>query len=271
MYNRILILTAVIIAALFLPSAGANAQPNVPIVQADTIFAGFGGGSVSGIVFGPTGETVILMHDAQPVEIDIKTKQVLREFEKVPNRTGGGGDMFTVRDKGKLFAVVRSSELYGIKDFAGEIVWDLESGKILETINGIKLLAENDKDKYYFYGTNGTIKEYLGKFDIKTSKMVDSIYLPKTTEGAMYAQWGAIGIIPNTNKVLLALNRYNEYTQGQKEYILAELYFLDFDTKKYTKIPIPYESGQKSSEITSITVSKTGTNNIITIKVIGKG
>jgi hypothetical protein len=52
------------------------------------------------------------------------------------------------------------------------------------------------------------------------------------------------------------VNRYDEFTPGEKEYLLSELYVLDFVTKKFTKIPIPYESGQKRAEIYQIKVSE---------------
>ena len=58
-----------LLAAIIAIVCATVAHAEIPIVQADTVFQGFGGGSVSGIVFGPTGETVIVMHDAQPVEI----------------------------------------------------------------------------------------------------------------------------------------------------------------------------------------------------------
>jgi hypothetical protein len=232
-------------------------RAEIPIVQADTIYQGFGGGSVSGIVFGPTGETVILMHDAQPVEINIKTKQIVREFEKVPNNIGSGNSLIFIKDKNHFTAYVTSSELFGMKDFGGNVIWDYITGKIIKALQDVYLITDGIKYYSRCYSDNYT-KEYIGLYDLNTYKYIDSIYLPKTTDGAMYAQWGAIGIIPNSNKVLIGANRYNEFTQGQKEYLLSEIYLLDFDTKKFTKINIPYESGQKSSEIYQIKVSESG-------------
>jgi hypothetical protein len=91
----------VLLLAAFIATVCATAvRAEIPIIQADTVFQGFpGGGSVSGIVFGPTGETVIVMHDSQPVEINIKTKQVVREFEKLQDSTNEGSGLFFQKEK----------------------------------------------------------------------------------------------------------------------------------------------------------------------------
>jgi hypothetical protein len=244
----------VLLLAAFIATVCATAaRADIPIVQADTIFAGFPGGEVSGIVFGPTGETVIVMHDAQLVEINIKTKQVLREFEKVPNGVSSNPSLFICNQNSCLGAKVYSDEYFGEKNISGIILWNLQTGKMVKSLPHL-VLQTNGVQYYSLFIRND--QKYLGKYDINTFIMVDSVYLPKDQTGDGYAEWRNLGIIPNSNKVLIGANRYNEYTQGQKEYILAELYLLDFDTKKLTKIPIPYESGQKSSEIYQIKVSE---------------
>jgi hypothetical protein len=255
----------VLLLAAFIATVCATAaRADIPIVQADTVFQGFGGGSVNGIVFGQTGETVILMHDAQPVEINIKTKQVLREFEKVPNGKGSQPFRFTDKTKNYLGGTFFSTDYFGEKNISGGILWEIQTGKIIKTLPHIVLLSNGDKYYSYFKRNN---QEYFGKFDINTFNMVDSVYLPKDQPGEGYAEWGAVGIIPNTNKVLLGANRYHEFETGKKEYSQAELYLLDFDSKEFTKIPIPYESWQKDARISSISVSETGKYNIVSINI----
>jgi hypothetical protein len=260
-----LIKTAAILLAL-LGFATVQMRAEIPIVQADTVFQGFGGGSVSGIVFGPTGETVIVMHDAQPVEININTKKIVREFEKVPNNIGSGNSPILIKDKNYFTAYVTSTDLFGVKEFGGNVIWDYTTGKIIKALQDIYLLTDGIKYYSRCYSDSYT-KEYMGRFDINTFKFIDSIYLPKDLNGYGYAQWETIGVIPNSNKVLVGVRRYTENQQGDKTNLLAELYLVDFDTKKYTQIPIPYETGQNSSEIIDISVSKSGLNNIITIKI----
>jgi len=251
MKNIILFIIAAYITALSFNNA--KAQTNIPVIQADTVFAGFGDASVSGIVFGPDGNTVILMHNATPTEIDIKTRKVLREFEAVPNAVLGQFYMFIDKQKNYLGGSFYSTKYFDGNIFSGEIIWDVMTGKIIKTIPNALLLTNGQQ--YYTYIEKNN-QEYLGKFDINTFKMVDSIYLPKDLEGDGYAEWGSIGIIPNSNKVFVSVKRCIENESGDKTYLLSELYLLDFDTKKYTKIPIPYEPGQKSSEIYQIKVSE---------------
>ncbi|MEI6091669.1 MAG: T9SS type A sorting domain-containing protein [bacterium] len=255
-----LITTAAIFLAI-LGFATVQMRAEIPIVQADTVFQGFGGGSVSGIVFSKEGSCIILNRVPQPAEIDIMTHQIIKEFEKVPNYTGGGGSFFGDDTKKIVGASINSSDLFGIKDFSGEVIWDAISGKIIQAIPNI--LLQKNGGNYYSYLRKSS-KEYLGRFDINTFKFIDSIYLPKDIPGIGSAEWGAVGIIPNSNKVLVGVKRYIENTLYP-----AELYVLDFDTKKYTKIPIPYDAGYTSSSINQIVVSNSGKFKIIEVKLSG--
>jgi hypothetical protein len=257
MKNIILFIIAAFITALGFNNAKAQ---TIPIVQADTVFAGFGGGSVSGIVFGPDGNTVILMHNATPTEIDIKTHKVLREFEKVPNASGAGEDFKVIKGYNYLSGSFSSSEINGIKNFAGTIIWDEATGKI------VKALSKN----YFVVGDNQVFnwisgKNYFYKFDLNSFKEIDSMFIDPNLDGDGSSEWCRPAVIPNSNKVLFGVNRYIENESGDKTYLLGELYLLDFDTKKYTKIDIPYESGQKSSAMGDITITETGKYNIVRI------
>jgi hypothetical protein len=250
-------------AAIFLAVLGfatVQLRAEIPIVQADTVFQGFGGGSVSGIVFGPTGETVILMHDAQPVEINIKTKQIVREFEKVPNAQGDGSHTFIVNGFPYLVSSFNSSEILGIKNFAGDVVWDLNTGKILKVLPNIMLLTDGNMNKYFTYWNHNFCSYDFEKFKLKDSFNLDNIE-------TYHIEWRGYGIIPNSNKVLIGANRYTEFTPGQKEYKQAELYLMDFDTKEFTKIPIPYESWQTNAQISGISVSETGKYKIVSLNI----
>jgi len=255
MKNIILFIIAVFICTLSITNAKAQ---TIPIVQADTVFQGFGGGSVSGIVFGPTGETVIVMHDAQPVEINIKTKQIVREFEKVPNSLG---DQYLIMDKtrGLLSINTRCTELLGTKDFSGNVFWDMVTGKIIKTIPNVVLLSNGKQ--YYSYIIKDK-KQYIGLFNIDTYKFIDSVEFDQGWVMGEQTRFSAgFGIIPNSNKVLIGANGANY--KGR-----SKLYVLDFDTKKYTEIPIPYDDGQESSTITRINVSETGKYFVVTMDVV---
>ncbi|MEI6089688.1 MAG: T9SS type A sorting domain-containing protein [bacterium] len=267
MYNK----THLLAAAIFLATLGfatVQMRAEIPIIQADTVYYGFPGGEVTGIVFGPTGETVILMHDAQPVEINIKTKQIMREFEKVPNSVSSNPSFFINKQNNYLGAKVYSSDYFSEQNISGIILWDLQTGKIVNSLPHLVLQTNCDQ---YFSLFISSDKKYLGKYDINTFKYIDSIYLPKDIPGFGYAEWGAIGIIPNSNKVLAGVNRYTLTEQGDKKYYLAELYVVDFDTKQYTKVPIPYETGQYRSEIHQIIVTESGKYNIIEVENVELG
>jgi len=251
---------AMAILLAILGFATVQMKAELPIVQADTVFAGFGGGSVSGIVFGPDGNTVILMHNATPTEIDIKTHKVLREFEAVPNATGEEPHLFFNKQKNYIGGTFYSTKYSDGNIFSGEIIWDYSTGKIIKAIPDILLLTDGNMERYYTYFNHN-----FCSFDINTFNIVDSISLPKDLEGFGYVAWGTIGIIPNSNKVLINAGRYSIKENGDREYSLSELYVMDFDTKKFTKIPIPYESWQESSQTYSINVTETGKYNIINI------
>jgi hypothetical protein len=253
---------AIFIAILGFATVQMKAE--LPIVQADTVFAGFGGGSVSGIVFGPDGNTVILMHNATPTEIDIKTHKVLREFEKVPNATGEDPHMFFNKQKNYIGGTFYSTKYSDGNIFSGEIIWDYLTGKIIKAIPNIILFTDCNTERYYTYFNHN-----FCSYDFETFKLKDSFNLNSIKSS--HVEWDGYGIIPNSNKVLLGLDNYIENESGDKTYLLSELYLLDFDTKKYTKIPIPYESGQKSSEIWSISVSQSGMYNMLVMRYISNG
>lgn len=241
----------VLLAAIIAIACATTARADIPIVQADTVFQGFPGGEVSGIVFGPTGETVIVMHDAQPVEINIKTKQIVREFEKVPNALGDEPLLFIDKIKNYIGGVFLSTEYLNGKPFNGEIFWDITTGKIIMAIPNIVLLT--DGKKYYSYFLKDK-KQYLGLFDINSYKFIDSVEFDQGFYHGQQTKFPAgLGIIPNSNKLIIGANIRYENESG-----LSQLYLLDFDTKQYTKILIPYQDGTKSSNIRSIEVSETG-------------
>ena len=78
---------AVIITAMFLLTAKTNAQPNVPILEVDTLVdlsktTGFG--HASGAYFLPDGNIIVLWKDS-PIIIDSKTGEIIRELEALPN------------------------------------------------------------------------------------------------------------------------------------------------------------------------------------------
>jgi len=243
----VLLLAAIIAIAFALP-----ARAELPIVQVDTIFAGFGGGSVSGIVFGPTGETVIVMHDAQPVEINIKTKQVVREFEKVQNALIEGRGLFIVQEKGWICCNIQSSELNGIKGFYGLVIWDYNTGKIINTKE--PAITSNGKQFYTQLRNNDLQKQYFCRYDINNLRVIDSVEFDQGIYHGQQTKFTAgFGIIPNSNKLIIGTNTHYEKESG-----LSQLYVLDFETKLYTKIQIPYKDGTKSSNISNIKVSETG-------------
>jgi len=259
---RLKIKFAMAILLAILGFATVQIRAEIPIVQADTVFAGFGGGSVSGIVFGPDGNTVILMHNTIPTEIDIKTHKVLREFEAVPNATGEEPHLFFNKQKKYIGGTFNSSKYFDGNIFNGEIIWDYLTGKIIKAIPNILLLTDCNMEKFYTYFNHN-----FCSFDINTFNKVDSISLPKDMEGFGYVDWGTIGIIPNSNKVLISAARYALKENGDREYSLCELYVLDFDTKKITKVAIPYEIGQSKSSITKIVVTETGKYNVVGLKI----
>lgn len=102
-------------------------------------------------------------------------------------------------------------------------------------------------------------KEYICKLDINTFKYTDSVKFEQGWYHGVQQRFSAgFGIIPNSNKVLIGAN-----ISGTR----ATLYVLDFDTKKYTEIPIPFDNDQKSSTIQRITVSETGKYFVVTMDV----
>jgi hypothetical protein len=255
MRERLIKTAAILIAILGFATVQMRAE--IPIVQADTVFQGFGGGSVSGIVFGPTGETVIVIHNAQPIEINIKTKQIVREFEKVPNSPGSQPLSFIDRARNYLGGTFYSTDYFGEPQISGGIIWDINTGKIIKKLPHITLLS--DGIKYYSYIIKNN-KEYVGLFDINQFKFIDSVEFDQYWYNGEPGRTSAgFGIIPNSNKVLIGTNGPN-YHRGR-----SKLYVLDFDTKQYTEIPIPFEPEQDSSEITSIKVSETGKYFVVTL------
>lgn len=257
-----LITTAAIFLAL-LGFATVQMRAEIPIVQADTVFQGFGGGSVSGIVFGPPGETVILMHDAQPVEIDINTHQIVREFEKVPNATDQGYGLFILKEKGWVCYHAVSTEMNGIKNFWGLIICDYTTGKIIKTIPYVSLIT-NGKQFYIDSYDETKKRRYYSRYDINTLSIIDSMELDLAWfHGLPTRTPQGFGIIPNSNKIIIGAN--NKYLDGPAK--LATLYVMDFDTKLCTEVAIPYNHNTTSSHISGIRLSETGKYYLVDLDV----
>lgn len=254
-------------AAIFAAFGFINLQAQtIPTIQADTVFQGFPqGGSVSGIVFCPTGETVIVIHNisvsmepekyiVKPVEIDIKTKKIVREFEEITNAVTEGNELFFYAEKNMIGCNARSSDLNGSKNFYGLVIWDYNTGKIINSKQpGI---ISNGNQFYTQVRDINKHKQYFCRYDINTLIIIDSVEFDQGWfQGSQTRFSAGFGMIPNSNKVIIGANSKSR----------SNLYVLDFDTKKYTEILIPFEKGQDSSEIINIKVSETGKYFLVTI------
>jgi len=251
-----------LLAALLAIACALPARTEIPIVQADTVFQGFGGGSVSGIVFGPAGETVIVMHDAQPVEININTKKIVREFEKVPNALNTGTGLFIIQEKGWICCNIQSSEFNGIKGFYGLVIWDYNTGQIINSKQ--PAITSNGKQFYTQIRNNDLHKQYFCRYDINNLSVIDSVEFDQGWFQGNQTRFSlGFGIVPNSNKVIIGVN--NKYPNGKSQ--RSSLYVLDFKTKQYISVEIPFEQGQDSSEIIEIKTSATGKYFVVSINL----
>lgn len=250
--------TKFIFIALALLVAVGTAQGYIPTIEADTIFKGFDSGIVSGIVFANDGKSVIIIHDGQPVEIDVETRKIVREFEKVPNATSSATKLEYINLNKYLITTIKASELNGNKYFDGTIVWDYNTGKIVKTLQKMYFIT-NGEHNYIWNGVDGFLYDY----DLSNFRKVDSIKLKSFNSYPEKTTWQHPVILPNTNKILfnVYLDRPDNY--GGREFQGIQLYVVDFKTQEYKNIKFPDGKQQVYALIFKIATTETGKYYII--------
>ncbi|MEI6089243.1 MAG: T9SS type A sorting domain-containing protein [bacterium] len=231
----------------------------IPTIEADTIFRGFASGTVSGIVFTNEGNNVIIMHDGQPVEIDVETRKILREFEAVPNPQAANPDMIIIKSFDYLIATIKSLEIDGKKDFVGSVIWDYNSGKIIKTMRTTYFIKNNGLT-YMWNGYQGwnAGKNYIFKYDFTNFQNIDTMSL-----GVMYQLGGKVSlhipaIVPYTDKILFSVDVLRDNNYGTYYSIGEYLYLLDFATKESKILKFTNTAPFSEKPFSKILVTETG-------------
>jgi WD40 repeat protein len=217
----VVLVLAIAIAALFLPSAGANAQPNVPILEVDTLtyLGKTGAGEAGGALFLPDGNIIALWKDS-PLIIDSKSGEILRTLDKSPIE--GVVDPQMTTDGTKLVTRVMGPFL---------TVWDIPSGKILKQTNEkiSRFSISNDGSKLYVTEKiNGPEQGIISILDINTLERIDR-FCKNDFESA-----GHIAISPDGQTLAVSVYRKanNDWDKKTNQVILIDLK----DKSKYTVV-----------------------------------
>lgn len=253
--------TKLIFIAMALILAVGSASAYIPTIEADTIFKGFDSGTVTGIVFANEGKSVIVMHNAQPVEIDIETHKIVREFEAVPNATSLGSEMTYIKSKKYLTATIKASNLDGNLYFDGTIVWNYSNGKIIRYMQR-EYVISNDEHTYVWNKSEEIVYEY----DQTNFTKIDSMKLKQMIKWYLNT-WQHPAIIPNTRKILfnIYLDRPDNY--GNRTFEGTALYTIDFNTKEFTNIKNPNNIEVLGFMISKINFTENGKYLLIEKKI----
>lgn len=246
-----------IFIALALFFAVGTAQAYIPTIEADTIFKGFSSGVVSRLVFANEGKSVIVMRDGTPVEIDIETHQILREFEAVPNATSAAARMYFDKRCNYLTVEISSSLIDGKTNFTGTVVWDYATSKIIKTLKATYFFS-NDEHTYMWNKSDGNIYEY----DPDSFRKLDSSGFKIDYGWQCATTWQNPVNIPNTDQIVydIYLDRADNY--GGREFHGTLIYVIDFKTNQFREI-YPKTNTTIGSKISSIKTTATGKYSIV--------
>lgn len=241
-----------IFIVLALLSAVGTAKAYIPTIEADTIFKGFNSGPVSGIVFANEGRSVIVMHYNQPVEIDLETHQIVKEFEAVPNAKSSGTEMKFIKNFNYLIIEISSSLIDGKKDFVGSVIWDYNTGKIIKTMENNYFIS-NDEHTYMWAKSNGYIYEYDFAYFLTRDQLLLGVH-----NLAAGATWLCNVIVPDSRKILFSVHAFRPDDYGGTISLGSLLELVDFGLKKVVNIPFTKETTITESSVEKILVNEIG-------------
>jgi WD40 repeat protein len=211
-YNKL-----ILVAVLMLTATLAQAQPNVPISDVDTLcYLGKGiAGEAGGAFFLPDGN-IIALWKGIPTVIDSKTGTIIRNLEELPNQNV---DFPALSADGRYFVA------YSKK---GTAIWDVNTGKVIKFITVANGYAFSpDGSKMYCTAENdskdpGIIIEY----DMNTLERIDRFCHDDFKAG------DHIAISPDGQTLAVSLYKPqdNPYDEKTNQVILIDLK----DKTKYT-------------------------------------
>jgi hypothetical protein len=217
----------VIIAALFLPSAGAKAQPDVPILQVDTLvdLGKVIKGEASGAFFLPDGNIIAVIRDT-PLIVDSKSGLVLRRLDSLIGQ-------YVQRPK------VSPDGRYLIAySWKGTAIWDIATGKILKYFENV-----ND----YSFSPNGTDLYICGgnSSELGAIRVIDMNTLEEIERFGYFPSGFLIDI--STDGQTLALSIYKKPDESSDKRTNSFILINLNDKEKYTLIEA-FEPGVNSME-----------------------
>lgn len=210
--NTVLTILVIALAAIFLPSAGAKAQPNVPILTVDTLtyLGKTEAGEAQGALFLPDGN-IIAVWKGRPIIIDSKNGEIIRQLDALPK--GYASSPVLSPDGTKLVTRVTGPFL---------AVWDVPSGKLLKVTTeqtGWPCISKDGTKVYVTETYNGLTKGIISIYDINTLERIDRFIINTFKEA------GDIDISPDGQTLAVSVYRKanNEWDKKTNQVILIDL------------------------------------------------
>ena len=197
-----------IVAVLIITAAMAQAQPNVPILEVDTL-AYLGkteSGNSGGALFLPDGN-IIALWNARPLIIDSKTGVIIRKLDSCASESVSEPQL---SPDGTKFVATKMGPTF--------VIWDVPSGKIIKEMKNVNdYRFSPDGTKLYICGGNSSGLGAVRVYDANTFEEIERF-------GAVSSGW-KMDLSPDGMMIGMASYRkpYNDSDTKTNQVILIDL------------------------------------------------